>query len=94
MNENGDVVIGPGVRVPDPSDVIVTEFALVNVFPVIVIGVEEHVVLLWLLSVTAGGNAQPQANVIFADAVVHPLPFFTVMVCTLLTTFENTGLLW
>ena len=87
-------MIGPGVTVPDPFEVMVTEFALLNVLPEIEIGAVEQVLPLRLARVTAGGFVQPHDTVILGLMLEHPLLFFTVTVWLPLITDENTGLLW
>jgi hypothetical protein len=79
---NGDDEVEPGVTVPAPFSVIVTEVALPpKVFPDTVIGVSSHVEPDVELNVRVGGSGQLQSTVKGAPVVSHPVvTFLTVTV--------------
>ena len=79
VNENGDVPDDPGVTEPAPFSVIVTEVAFVNVFPVTVIGVVEHVLPFVEDSTSVGPFAHPHDTMKLAPVVEQPEAFRTVI---------------
>ena len=90
VNVNGFVPEDTGLTLPMPFSVIVTLVALPpKVLPLIVTGVVPHVLPLMLLSVTAGGLAQPHDTEKLTPVVVHPDEFLTVIVWLPLATLEK-----
>ena len=69
----------PGLTEPAPLEVIVTDVALVNVFPVIVIGVLEQVLPFMAESESAGPFAQPHDTMKLLPVVEQPEAFLTVI---------------
>jgi hypothetical protein len=88
------VVIGPGVTVPCPFEVIVTFVAFTNVDPEMVTGVDTHVMPDSDERVSVGGLAQPQATVKVLPVVEQPLAFMTVMLWLPFVTPLKVALLW
>jgi len=80
VKAKGEELAEPGVTVPAPSEVIVTEVAFVNVFPLTVTGVMPQMLPVRLLSISAGPFAQPQETAKELPIVVHPAAFLTVIV--------------
>ena len=79
VNENGDVPDDPGVTEPAPLSVIVTEVAFVNVLPVTVIGVVEHVLPFVADSTSAGPLEHPHDTKKLAPVAKQPEAFRTVI---------------
>ena len=79
VKANGEEAEAAGSIEPAPFSVIVTEVALVNVFPLIVTGVVPHVLPLVLLRLMAGPLTQPHDTEKLFPVVVHPEPFLTVI---------------
>ncbi len=79
MKENGEVPEDPGVTLPDPFSVIVTEVALPpKVFPETVTGLIPHILPLVELSKTTGGLTQSHDTGNIPLVVEHPSGFKTV----------------
>jgi hypothetical protein len=78
VKEKGDADTDAGVNIPAPSELRVAPVAEpLNVFPVTVTGVVPQVLPVVLLSVRAGGLAQPQETENKDPDVVHPAGFLT-----------------
>src|SRR5450759_5422858 len=77
---NGDEPEEAGLTEPDPFSVIVTEVALVNVFPLTVTGEVPQVFPLMLLKVIEGPFTHPHDTEKTAPVVVNPDAFLTVIV--------------
>ena len=65
---------------PAPFAVIVTDVALLNIFPLTVTGVVPHVLPLILFRAIAGPLAHPHDTEKMFPVVVHPEAFLTAIV--------------
>ena len=65
---------------PAPFAVIVTDVALLNVFPLTVIGVMPQVLPLVLFRASAGPLAHPHDTEKMVPVVIHPDAFLTAIV--------------
>lgn len=78
VNENGDVVLNTGLKVPPPFSVKVIFVALpLNVLPETVTGIVLQVVPVLLLRITFGGLIHPHVTVKIEPVVVQPAAFLT-----------------
>ena len=80
MKLNGDDAADVGLRLPEPSDVIVTFVAFVKVFPVILTAVVPQVLPVILVRFRAGAFEHPHDTEKLDPGVIQPAAFLTVMV--------------